>query len=45
MSDESFIVWVFALTLLACVLFRGEPDVVDGLRHRIYSYCPGEIER
>lgn len=33
--SERFLIWVFALTLVGCVLFAGEPDLVDALRSHI----------
>jgi hypothetical protein len=29
MSEEKMFVWLCTLVLLACVLFAGEPDLVD----------------
>ncbi len=49
MSGEAATVWLAALTLLACVLFAGKPDIVDGLRERIIPHahvCPQpEVEK
>lgn len=35
---------VAALILAACVLFRGEPDIVDAIRHYLLNCSHLEIE-
>jgi hypothetical protein len=34
-SGDAAVVWLAIILLIACVLFRGEPDIVDAIRERV----------
>jgi len=42
--SERFILCIFALIVLCCVLFSGEPDIVDALRGIVENAARGCVE-
>ena len=39
MSGEGMVVWIFALIVVLCVMFGGEPDIVDSIVTWLSSDC------
>lgn len=44
-GGDKAVLWLVGLFILACVFFKGEPDLIDAIRNRIQPQPCLEVEK